>query len=152
MNYPYNAIFERGLLNTFEAALHSLYLCLKVLAALGVISIHGSQKDARNIEHGFALGHRNVNFLQDEKAQNGSGDVKSKNEGSFTSRPIEPKCEIKRVPLDPRVLDKTVMISQDLSTSEEAELLSFLDKNNDVFMWQTSDLIGVNRDIIEHKL
>jgi hypothetical protein len=29
MTYPYNAIFRRGLLNTFEAALHSAYLCLK---------------------------------------------------------------------------------------------------------------------------
>jgi hypothetical protein len=26
MNYPYNAIFGRGLLNTFEVALHSVYL------------------------------------------------------------------------------------------------------------------------------
>jgi hypothetical protein len=31
MSYPYNAIFGRGLLNTFEAALHSGYLCLKIL-------------------------------------------------------------------------------------------------------------------------
>jgi hypothetical protein len=53
MNYPYNAIFRRGLLNTFKSALHSLYLYLKVPAAPGVISIHGSQKDARNIEQGF---------------------------------------------------------------------------------------------------
>jgi hypothetical protein len=37
MNYLYNAIFERGLLNTFKAALHSLYLYLKVLATLEVI-------------------------------------------------------------------------------------------------------------------
>jgi hypothetical protein len=44
------------------------------------------------------------------------------------------------------------MISQDLSASEEAGLLSFLDKNSDVFAWQTSDLMGVSRDIIEHKL
>jgi hypothetical protein len=50
MNYPYNNIFRRGLLNTFEVALHSLYLYLNVLAALGVISIHDSKKDARNIE------------------------------------------------------------------------------------------------------
>jgi hypothetical protein len=42
MNYPYNAIFGRGHLNTFEAALHSLYLYLKVPAALGVITIHGN--------------------------------------------------------------------------------------------------------------
>jgi hypothetical protein len=44
------------------------------------------------------------------------------------------------------------MISQDLSASEEAKLLSFLDKNNNVFTWQTSDLTGVSRDIIQHKL
>jgi hypothetical protein len=35
MSYPYNAIFARGLLNTFEAALHSLYLCLKIPATQG---------------------------------------------------------------------------------------------------------------------
>jgi hypothetical protein len=45
MSYPYNAIFRRGLLNTFEVALHSLYLCMNVPVTLGVISIHGSQKD-----------------------------------------------------------------------------------------------------------
>jgi hypothetical protein len=44
------------------------------------------------------------------------------------------------------------MISQDLTSSEEEELLSFLDKNSDVFTWRTSDLTGVSRDIIEHKL
>jgi hypothetical protein len=44
------------------------------------------------------------------------------------------------------------MISQDLTSREQAELLSFLDKNNDVFAWRTSDLMGVSRDIIEHKL
>jgi hypothetical protein len=63
MNYPYNAIFGRGLLNTFEVALHSVYICIKVPAALGVILVHGSQKDARNIEQGFTLGHRKVNCL-----------------------------------------------------------------------------------------
>jgi hypothetical protein len=44
------------------------------------------------------------------------------------------------------------MISQDLSPSEETELLSFLDKNNDVFAWQTFNLMGVSRSIIEHRL
>jgi hypothetical protein len=44
------------------------------------------------------------------------------------------------------------MISQDLTSSEEDELLSFLDKNSYVFAWRTSDLTGVSRDIIEHKL
>jgi hypothetical protein len=63
MSYPYNAIFGRAFLNTFEAVLHSLYLCLKVPTTQGVISVHGNKKDARNIEQGYIAGHRNVNCL-----------------------------------------------------------------------------------------
>jgi hypothetical protein len=61
MHYPYNAIFDRGLLNIFEASLHSAYLCLKVPALLGVILVHDSLKDAGNIEQDFAPRHRNIN-------------------------------------------------------------------------------------------
>jgi hypothetical protein len=50
------------------------------------------------------------------------------------------------------VPNKTVMISLDLTSREEAELLSFLDKNNNVFSWRNSNLMGVSGDIIEHKL
>jgi hypothetical protein len=32
------------------------------------------------------------------------------------------------------------------------ELLSFMDKNNDVFVWKTCDLTRVRRSIIKHKL
>jgi hypothetical protein len=49
MLYPYNAIFGSGLLNTFEAALHSGYLYLKITATFGVISVFGNQQDARKL-------------------------------------------------------------------------------------------------------
>jgi hypothetical protein len=39
------------------------------------------------------------------------------------------------------------MISQDLSLEEETELLLFLDKNIDVFVWKTFDLIEVSRKL-----
>jgi hypothetical protein len=114
-----------------------------VPAALGVISIHGSQKDARNIEQGFAPGHRNINYLQDEKTWSCNDTSSTKNREGFVSKPaIEPECKAKRVPLDHRVPDKTMMISQDLSPREETELLLFLDKTSDIFAWQTSDLTG----------
>jgi hypothetical protein len=54
--------------------------------------------------------------------------------------------------LDPRVPFKTVCISTEANQQDQEELLSFLDKNNDVFAWSTSDLVGVNRDVIEHQL
>jgi predicted hotdog family 3-hydroxylacyl-ACP dehydratase len=87
MNYPYNAIFERGLLSTFEAVLHSAYLCLKILAALGVITVHGNQKDARNIKRGFTPGHRNVICLQDEKSESTNDSSANKSKESFTDKP-----------------------------------------------------------------
>jgi hypothetical protein len=66
MIYPYNAIFGRGLLNTFETALHLAYLCIKIPATFGVISMFGSQQSARNIEKGFASGHKNAHFLRED--------------------------------------------------------------------------------------
>jgi hypothetical protein len=66
MLYPYNAIFGRGHLNTFEATLHSGYLCLKIPSTFRVISIFGSQQDSRNIEKGFTPGYKNVYFLQEQ--------------------------------------------------------------------------------------
>jgi hypothetical protein len=153
MHYLFNAIFGRDLFNTFEAALHSAYLCLKVPSLLGVISVHGSQKDARNIEQGFAPKHRNVNRLQQEEDKGQRDMSTSKAEASIDSKiAIESECETKRVPLNPRVLDKTVMISQYLTTEDEIELLMFLDKNNDIFTWKTSDLMGLSRNIIKYKL
>jgi hypothetical protein len=83
-----------------------------------------------------------MNYLQDKMADNCSCSIMTKNEGNTASRPIEPECETKRVPLDPRVPDKTVMISQNLTSNDETELLSFLDKNNDVFAWRTFNLTG----------
>jgi hypothetical protein len=66
MPYPYNAIFGRGLLNMFEAALHLCYLYLQIPVTFGVITVFDSQQDARNIEKGFAPGHKNVHFIREE--------------------------------------------------------------------------------------
>ena len=39
---PYNVIMGRSTLNTFEAILHSAYLCLKIPAHFGVITMKGN--------------------------------------------------------------------------------------------------------------
>jgi hypothetical protein len=54
--------------------------------------------------------------------------------------------------LDPKVPNRTVCIGAEASQWEQAELLAFLDKNIDVLAWSTSDLVGVSRDVIEHRL
>jgi len=39
MNYPYLAIFDRGLINKFEAIVHQLYLCMKIPATKEIITV-----------------------------------------------------------------------------------------------------------------
>jgi hypothetical protein len=43
MEYPYNAIIGRGMLNAFEAILHLAYICMKIPSDQGPIAVHGSQ-------------------------------------------------------------------------------------------------------------
>jgi hypothetical protein len=52
-----------GSINKFEAAIHGLYLCMKIPGPQGVITIYGNQQTARNIERDFVLGQRNVHCL-----------------------------------------------------------------------------------------
>jgi hypothetical protein len=98
MLYPYNAIFKRGLLNTFEAALHLRYLCIKIQATFGVITKFDSQKEARNIERGFTPGHKNVHFLQEETEQHEQAESLSKDEASIEfKKVIKAEGDLKKV-------------------------------------------------------
>jgi hypothetical protein len=140
-------------LNTFEAALHSGHLCLKVPRTSGIITVFDSQKEARNIKRDFVPGHKNMHFLREDIEQHEQVQPSSKKEMlEEFKKAIEAEGDFKRVALDPRVPDKAVCIGIEMSPQEQVELLKFFDKNDDVFAWSTSDLVGVSREVIEHKL
>jgi hypothetical protein len=65
--YPYNAIFGRGFANKFNIAVHMSYLCMKIPALHGVMTVHGSQKEARNIERANYKSQRNINSIETVK-------------------------------------------------------------------------------------
>jgi hypothetical protein len=109
MIYPYNAIFRRGLLNMFEVALHSAYLCLKIPVTFGVISVFGRQQEARNIEMGFTPGHKNIHFLREDPEHHSTFTDQHKAEAlTECKKAIEPEGEFNKVSLDLRVLDRSV--------------------------------------------
>jgi hypothetical protein len=140
-------------LNTFEVALHSGYLCLKVLATFRVITVFISQKEARSIERGFALGHKNVHFLREATDQHEQAQPSPKQEILVEfKKAIEVEGDFSRVAPDPRIPDRTVCIGTEMNPEEQAEHLQFLDKNSNIFAWSTSDLVGVSKEVIEHKL
>jgi hypothetical protein len=97
MLYPYNAIFGRGLLNTFKAALHSGYLYLKFPATFRVISIFGSHQDARKIKKGFTHGHKNVHFCEKSQSNTTLPTATSKQKlRQSTRKPSKPMVSSKK--------------------------------------------------------
>jgi hypothetical protein len=92
-----------------------------------------------------------VHFMREDTNQPEQPSPKQEISTEF-KKEIETKGDFTRLALDPRVPDRIVCIRAEISPQEQVELLQFLDKNSDVFAWSTSDLIGVNREVIEHKL
>jgi hypothetical protein len=72
MVYPYNAIMGHGSINKFEAAIHRLYLCMKIPGPQGVMTVYRDQQVARNIERDFVLGQCNVHCLTTKCEDNNS--------------------------------------------------------------------------------
>ncbi len=149
MVYPYNAIMGRGSINKFEAAIHGLYLCMKIPGPLGVITVFGNQQTARNIERDFVPGQRNVHCLT---AQREVPAPASPTDKQHNKAQLQSNDGTKTVPLDQATPKQTVTISEDLTSHEEEKLLCCLSKNKDVFAWSALDLVGVSRSIIEHGL
>jgi hypothetical protein len=147
--YPYNAIMGRGSINKFEAAIHGLYLCMKILGPQGVITVYGNQQTTRNIEKDFVPGQRNVHYLSAKRKYFESNrpiaDEKVKAQ-------LHSNDETKAVPLDLATPRQTVIISEDLTSRDEEKLISCLSRNKDVFAWSALNLVGVSRSIIDHSL
>jgi hypothetical protein len=131
------------LLNTFEAILHLAYLYLKVTTTFKVILVFGSQKDARNIEQGFALCHKNAHFVREEHEQYQQQACSTDPRALVESKQaIEADGETKKVPLDPKVPIKSVFLGTEMSLKKRWSCWPSLTKI-DVFAWLTSDLIGI---------
>jgi hypothetical protein len=149
MVYLYNAIMGRGSINKFEAAIHRLYLCMKISGPQGTITVYGNQQAARNIERDFVPGQRNVHCLT---AQHKVLEATNPTAKEHEKAQLQSNDGTKIVPLDQATPKQTVIISEDHTSHDEERLLSCLSKNKDVFAWSALDLVGVSRTIIEHNL
>ena len=115
MPYPYRAILGRGTINKFEAVVHQLYLCMKIPAPAGVITVRGDQQLARDIERRYTPGQKNVHNLRTESKPATFKEQQRDNEKAT----FEEDCEVKKVPLDVHLPDKTVTINATLEPEEE---------------------------------
>jgi hypothetical protein len=105
--YPYNAIFGRGFANKFNIAIHMGYLCMKMPALHDTITIHGTQKEARNIEKAIYKSQRNINSV--DSAMNTKLEPPDMPKGKIDLKYQE---ETKLAPLEDAVIDRNVPLEQ----------------------------------------
>jgi hypothetical protein len=141
MDYPCNAIIDRGTLNAFEAILHPAYLCMKIPLEEGPIAIHGSQEAARRAEGSWTDSKAIHNIDGVEACQQ----YKHKREKAASADQSKPMLLCEDIVDQRYYWDLSYLMSK-------KRLLRFLFNNKDVFAWTANDLCGVNRDIIEHSL
>jgi hypothetical protein len=113
IHYPYNTLFGRGTLNAFETVISYSYLCMKMPSINGVITVHGDQTKARNIEKEYTLGQKNIHTIKNEE--------KEEIENTKPQAKAQAVEETKIVPLDSLVLDKQVIIGTGLSQEEKID-------------------------------
>jgi hypothetical protein len=149
MVYLYNAIMGRGSINKFEAAIHELYLRMKIPGPQGVITVYGNQQTACNIERDFVPGQRNVHCLTAQREVfEGTRPVADEK----VKAQLQSNNGTKAIPHDPATPKQTIVISEDVTSRDEEKLISCLSRNKDVFAWSALDLVRVSRTIIEHGL
>jgi hypothetical protein len=144
--HSYLAIFVRGLMNKFDAIIRQQFLCMKIPAPKGVITVFCDQQEARNIEKSHTPGQANVYQLKTAEERKEPNKEAKRDKEKIE---IAADGETKNVYLDD-MPDRAVTIGAHLNPEEEKELIKFLNKNKDVFAWSGKDLQGVDRDIKEY--
>ena len=124
---------------------------MKIPSAGGVVTVYGNQEEARRCEDNAYSANKTVHAIEASKEDTQAfvtEDMQKnqKNEG------VSPAEHTKKVPLYEDVPDCMVIIGKELEEHEEARLIQFLQNNQDVFAWSSSDLRGVSREVIEHVL
>jgi hypothetical protein len=132
---------------------------MKIPTAAGVISVYGSQEEARRAERNTSVHNRQVHVIDEDEGGEVVPEVEQKAEAQMRQSMKQAEAErMKAVddtrtdPLCADVPSRTVMIGIEVRKEEEDKLLQFLRHNQDVFAWSKSDLTGVHRSVIEHAL
>jgi hypothetical protein len=116
--HPYLTIFGRGFMNKFDAAIRQQFLCMKIPAPKGVITVFGDQQDAQNIEKGHTPGQTNMYQLKSSEERK-EPHVEAKRDKEKIE--IEADGETRKVYLDD-MPNRAVTFGAHLNPEEEKSL------------------------------
>ncbi|XP_073133578.1 uncharacterized protein [Henckelia pumila] len=130
--FAYNAILGRPAMTTFMAVASALHQKMKFPVGNEVGEVRIEQKVARtdNVDRPGLSGMEKVNLIED----------------TF----VTAEEEIEEIMILPP--SGMVKIARNLEAQLKQLLLECLEKNKDVFAWSVSNLVGVHREVAEHKL
>ena len=123
MDYPYTAIFGRGVLSKFEMVIKQSYLCLKMPSSFGIIMVHGDQAASRQIEGKPIPGYSLINEVA-KKPLNEEVDSKE-----IAEPRVEAAEDTLKTPLSALVPEKCVHVGSYLVEDEKNGLVAFLHEN-----------------------
>ena len=146
MPYQFNAILGRATLNSFSAVAHHNYMCIKMPALEGVITVRGDQDLARQIELGTDAPNRRVHTVA------ANPEARTTTASGKWAPKAKPEGQLRRLPLRDDCPEKTVALGAELPPSEADAILGVLRANADAFAWGPEDIPGVARETIEHRL
>jgi hypothetical protein len=120
--YPYNAIFGRNTINKFAAVIHQGYLLMKIPTDAGVISVYGSQEEARRAERNTSVHNRQVHVIYEEEGGEAVPEEEQKAEAQMRQSMKEAEDERMKAVDDTRIIllctdvpIRTVMIGTEVS-------------------------------------
>jgi hypothetical protein len=109
IDYPYTAIFGRGIISKFDMVIRQTHLCMKIPSPTGIISVFGNQISARRIDGkpipGYSMVHEVKSKLKQKEEEDQSNNKEPK------ALPAE---ETIRVSLSPNRPDECVNIGASL--------------------------------------
>ncbi|XP_072060337.1 uncharacterized protein [Arachis hypogaea] len=138
----YNALIGKTTLNRLGAVVSTPHLCMKFPMPEGITTIRGDQKLARKC-YNESL---NLRGKGKEVHTIELGRVRAKEK-------LRPQPEEKTEEVQVRKEEgKNINIGANLKEDLKQKLIRLLRENSDLFAWKASDMLGINPELMSHKL
>ncbi|VFQ87135.1 unnamed protein product [Cuscuta campestris] len=137
----HNAILGRPGINKVGAVISMPHLCMKFHTPCGVGEVKGDQRNARECyARAVKKMTKGVNVISQEITK---GETREK---------LEPEAETVEIELHPGDSSRMVRIGANLPEDLKAEITRVLQEYAGIFAWSMTDMPGINRSIICHRL
>ncbi|XP_059436327.1 uncharacterized protein LOC132169285 [Corylus avellana] len=134
----YNAIIGRPSLNKLKAVTSTYHLMMKFPTEEGVGEVKGDQAAARKCY--------NISLKKSDLATLTVGVVGSRSQDPLKGEPVEPLEDVELGE------GKVVKVGTQLASGIRDALITFLQRNMEVFAWTHEDMPGISPDDIHHQL